>query len=50
MTIEFLRKGLVPFKDMVTKKIKLSDIVKEGFEVLISPNHNEVKILVENED
>lgn len=50
MTIEYLRKGLAPVKEMITKKIKLSDIVKEGFEVLINPGHNEIKILVEPED
>jgi (R,R)-butanediol dehydrogenase/meso-butanediol dehydrogenase/diacetyl reductase len=46
--IKYLSKGIAPFEEMITKKIKLEDIVKEGFEVLQDPNVNtEIKILVE---
>jgi threonine dehydrogenase-like Zn-dependent dehydrogenase len=48
MAIELLRKGVLPVKEMITKKIRLSDIAKEGFEVLVDPARNtEIKILVE---
>ncbi len=47
MVIEFLKKGVSPVKEMVTSKIKLSDIVKKGFDVLLKPDHNEIKVLVE---
>lgn len=47
MVIEFLKKGISPVKEMITSKIKLSDIVKEGFDKLLKPGHNEIKILVE---
>jgi len=47
MVIEFLKKGASPVKEMITSKIKLSDIVKKGFDVLTSPGHDEIKIIVE---
>jgi (R,R)-butanediol dehydrogenase/meso-butanediol dehydrogenase/diacetyl reductase len=50
MVIEFLKKGVSPVKEMITSKIKLSDIVKEGFDKLLKPGHNEIKILVEPEE
>ena len=50
MVIAFLKKGVSPVKEMITSKIKLSDIVKEGFDKLLKPGHNEIKILVEPEE
>ena len=50
IALSFMDKKIVPFKEMITKKIKLEDIVKEGFEVLDNPDVNtEIKILVEPE-
>jgi len=48
MAIEYLRKKL-PYKEMITSKIKLGDIVNEGFDRLLTPDHSEVKILVSPE-
>jgi (R,R)-butanediol dehydrogenase/meso-butanediol dehydrogenase/diacetyl reductase len=48
--LDFMRKGVMPVKEMITKKIKASDIVAEGFEVLMRPDHKEVKILVEPDE
>ena len=52
VTVEDLTDSVyIPFtsiKKMVTKKIRLEDIVKDGFEVLDNPDVNtEIKILVE---
>jgi len=50
MVLEFMRKGLLPAKEMITKKISIDDFVKEGIEVLLDPKRNtEVKILVKPE-
>ena len=46
MVIDFLKKATSPVKEMITSKIKLSDIVKEGFNKLLKPGHVEIKILV----
>jgi hypothetical protein len=37
----------LPVNEIITSKIKLRDIVKEGFDVLTSPGHDEIKIIVE---
>jgi (R,R)-butanediol dehydrogenase/meso-butanediol dehydrogenase/diacetyl reductase len=50
LVIEFLKKGTAPVKEMITKKIKLSNIIEEGFDVLAKPGHNEIKILVEPDE
>ena len=50
ISIELLRKHIFPYKELITRKIKLSNIVKEGFEVLTSPDHKEIKILVEPDE
>jgi len=34
---------------MITSKIKVSDIVEQGFEKLLKPGHAEIKILVSPE-
>jgi len=49
MVINFLKKGVSPVKEMITSKIKLSDIVKEGFNKLLKPGHTEIKILISPE-
>lgn len=47
MVMEFLKRRLLPVTEIITSKIKLSDIVKKGFDVLTSPSHDEIKIIVE---
>ena len=49
MAIEFLQRGKLPLEELITSKIKLSNIIKGGFEVLLKPNHNEIKVIVEPE-
>jgi (R,R)-butanediol dehydrogenase/meso-butanediol dehydrogenase/diacetyl reductase len=47
MVIDFLKKGVSPVKEMITSKIKLSDIAEDGFYRLIKPGCDEIKIIVE---
>lgn len=47
MVVEFLKRGVSPVSKLITSKIKLSDIVERGFEVLLKPDNDEIKILVE---
>jgi (R,R)-butanediol dehydrogenase/meso-butanediol dehydrogenase/diacetyl reductase len=47
MAINFMKNGALPVEEMITSKIKLSNIIKDGFDALGKPKHNEVKILVE---
>jgi (R,R)-butanediol dehydrogenase/meso-butanediol dehydrogenase/diacetyl reductase len=47
MVIEFLKKGGAPINELVTSKIKLSNIIEDGFYKLAKPNKAEIKILVE---
>lgn len=47
MVIQFLKKGVLPAKEMITSKIKLNDIVEQGFNELLKPDHGEIKIIVE---
>lgn len=49
MAIEFLKRGTLPVNEMITSKIKLSDIVEQGFSKLLKPGHAEIKILVSPE-
>lgn len=44
--IELINLGRMPVERLVTKKIKLDEIVTEGFEALIS-NPSQVKILID---
>ena len=46
MVIEFLKKHVAPVQEIITSKIKLSDIVERGFNELLKPNNAEIKILV----
>ena len=50
MTIEFLKSGVSPVNEMITSKIKLSNIVKEGFDILRKLGHSEIKIIVEPDE
>jgi threonine dehydrogenase-like Zn-dependent dehydrogenase len=50
IVIEFLKKGVLPAKELITSKIKLSNIVKEGLGLLAKPGHSEIKVLVEPDD
>ena len=47
MVIEFLKKTDLPVREIITSKIKLSDIVEKGFGVLTTPGNSEIKIVVE---
>lgn len=47
MVIDFLKRHLSPVREIITSKIKLSNIVKDGFDVLSKPGHSEIKIIVE---
>lgn len=49
IVIDSLRRGVLPVREMITSKIKLSDIVEQGFEKLLRPGHAEIKILVSPE-
>ena len=46
IVIDFLKRGGSPVKEMITSKIKLSDIVEQGFNKLLKPGHAEIKIMV----
>ncbi|MFC1938720.1 zinc-binding dehydrogenase [Chloroflexota bacterium] len=50
MVIKFLQKGSLPTSEMITSKIKLSNLVKDGFEALTTPGNKEIKIIVEPDD
>jgi (R,R)-butanediol dehydrogenase/meso-butanediol dehydrogenase/diacetyl reductase len=49
MVIEFLKKHVAPVQEIITSKIKLSDIVERGFNELLKPNNAQIKILVSPE-
>jgi len=46
MVINSLKKRALPVKEMITSKIKLKDIVEQGFGRLLKPGNAEAKILV----
>jgi threonine dehydrogenase-like Zn-dependent dehydrogenase len=46
LVIEFLGKSILPVDEMITKKIKLIDVIRGGFNVLASPANKEIKIIV----
>ena len=50
MVISYLKRGSSPYKEVVTSKIKLSNIVEDGFNVLAKPSYDEIKILVEPDE
>jgi (R,R)-butanediol dehydrogenase/meso-butanediol dehydrogenase/diacetyl reductase len=50
MVLEFLKRRISPVGELITRKIKLSDIVKKGFAALAGGSLNEIKILVEPEE
>ena len=47
MVIEFLQRHAAPVGELITSKIKLSEIVKKGFNLLENPESGQIKILVE---
>jgi (R,R)-butanediol dehydrogenase/meso-butanediol dehydrogenase/diacetyl reductase len=47
IVLEFLKRKTVPVNEMITSKIKLSNIIEDGFYKLNKPNKKEIKILVE---
>jgi len=49
MVIEYLKKDISSLKEVVTSEIKLGDVIEQGFNKLLQPDHNEIKILVSPE-
>ncbi|WP_330647078.1 2,3-butanediol dehydrogenase [Thioclava sp. FTW29] len=47
--MDLIASGAIPSKKVVTKKIKLDDAVKEGFDALLDPAGNHLKILIDLE-
>ncbi|WP_341485759.1 2,3-butanediol dehydrogenase [Thioclava sp. GXIMD4215] len=47
--IDLIATGAIPASKIVTKKIKLDDAVKEGFDALLDPAGNHLKILIDLE-
>ena len=45
--IDLIASGAIPAMKVVTKKIRLQDAVKEGFDVLLDPAGTELKILID---
>lgn len=50
MVIEFMKRGISPVKELITSKIKLSEIITKGFDVLLKPGNSEIKVLVEPDE
>jgi len=50
MIIEFMKRGISPVRELITSKIKLSEIINKGFDVLLKKGSSEIKILVEPDD
>ncbi len=50
MVLEFLKRKVLPINQLITSKIKLSNIVKEGFDILTTPGNHEIKIIVEPDE
>ncbi|MCG7504777.1 2,3-butanediol dehydrogenase [Mesorhizobium retamae] len=48
--IRLIASGLLPAKRVVTKRIKLDDAVKEGFDALLDPSGRHLKILIDLTD
>jgi len=44
--IEYLRTGKIDAEPLISKKIQLDDIVKQGFEILVNEPESHLKILV----
>ncbi|MFC2024510.1 hypothetical protein ACFLTJ_02905 [Chloroflexota bacterium] len=50
MVLEFLRTKALPVEELITSRIKLGNIVKEGFEALTTPSNAEIKIIVQPDE
>ena len=50
MVIEFLKRGISPVKELITSKIKLSEIIEKGFDALSKPGNSEIKIIVQPDE
>ena len=46
MVIDYLKKGISSLEKAVTSKIKLEDVIEQGFNKLLNPGHGEIKIVV----
>lgn len=50
MVIEFLKREISSIEQMITSKIRLSNIVEQGFDLLRKPIQDEIKILVQPDE
>ena len=50
MVIEFMKRDVSPVKELITSKIKLSEVINKGFDVLLRPGNNVIKMLVEPDE
>jgi len=50
MVIDFLKRKDAPFKELITSKIKLSEIIEKGFNALSKPGTSEIKIIVQPDE
>ena len=46
LVVEFLGKKISPVEEMITRKIKLIEVIRHGFNILASPTNQEIKIIV----
>jgi len=50
MVMELLKRNVLPVSEIISSRIKLSDIVTAGFEVLITPGNDRIKVLVQPDE
>jgi len=45
--IDLIARGRLPVEKVVTAQVPMADVVEQGFEVLLSPTGNQVKVLID---
>jgi len=45
--IDLIARGRLPVEKVVTAQVPMADVVEKGFEVLLSPTGNQVKVLID---
>jgi (R,R)-butanediol dehydrogenase/meso-butanediol dehydrogenase/diacetyl reductase len=45
--IDLIARGRLPVDKVVTARVPMADVVQRGFEVLLSPNGDQVKVLID---